>query len=118
MSLSWKNGSFVTHVLDRDHSGSGMAERDEPGSTEEHRLQRRLSAILAMDVASYSRLMAIDEEATFRRLAAMMAGIVEPSVAAFRGRVFKRMGDGTLAEFPSVVDTIRCAVDIQRRVSA
>jgi pentatricopeptide repeat protein len=75
---------------------------------------RRLAAILAADVAGYSRLMGADEEGTHERLRAHFAEVVNPKIAEHRGRVFKNTGDGFLAEFASVVDTVRCAVEIQR----
>ena len=95
-----------------------MAERGASGMAEEPRLERRLAAILAMDVASYTRLMAFDEERTYRRLTAVMTDIVEPSIAATQGRIVKRTGDGALAEFPSVVEAVRCAFEIQSRNGA
>jgi adenylate cyclase len=75
---------------------------------------RRLAAILAADVASYSRLMGADEEGTHERLKAHLRELVEPKIAEHRGRTVKNTGDGFLAEFPSVVDAVRCAVEIQR----
>jgi adenylate cyclase len=75
---------------------------------------RRLAAILAADVAGYSRLMGIDEEGTHERLKAHLREIVEPKIAEHRGRIVKNTGDGLLAEFLSVVDAVRCAVEVQR----
>jgi class 3 adenylate cyclase len=75
---------------------------------------RRLTAILAADVAGYSRLMGVAEERTHERLRAHLRELVEPKIAEHRGRVVKSTGDGFLAEYPSVVDAVRCAVDIQR----
>jgi TolB-like protein/class 3 adenylate cyclase/Tfp pilus assembly protein PilF len=75
---------------------------------------RRLAAILAADVAGYSRLMGADEEGTHERLKAHLAELVDPKIAAHRGRIVKNTGDGLLGEFASVVDAVRCAVDIQR----
>jgi class 3 adenylate cyclase len=75
---------------------------------------RRLTAILAADVAGYSRLMGIDEEGTHERLKAHLGELVNPKISEHRGRVVKNTGDGLLAEFPSVVDAVRCAVEIQR----
>jgi adenylate cyclase len=75
---------------------------------------RRLAAILAADVAGYSRLMGTDEEGTHERLKAHLRELVDPKIAEHRGRIVKNTGDGFLVEFPSVVDTIRCAVEIQR----
>jgi adenylate cyclase len=81
---------------------------------DETRLQRRLAAVLAMDIAGYSRLMAADEENTHRRALAVMSDIVAPNIAAAQGRLVKKTGDGALVEFPTVVDALRCAVEIQR----
>jgi len=75
---------------------------------------RRLAAILAADVAGYSRLMGEDEEGTHERLQAHLRELVEPKVAEHRGRIVKNTGDGFLAEFPSVVDAVRCAMEVQR----
>jgi adenylate cyclase len=70
---------------------------------------RRLAAILAADVAGYSRLMGEDEEGTLRRLKAVRAELIDPSIAAHNGRIVKTTGDGLLVEFASVVDAMRCA---------
>jgi adenylate cyclase len=78
---------------------------------------RRLTAILAADVAGYSRLMGADEEATHERLKAHLRELVDPKIAEHRGRVVKNTGDGFLAEFASVVDAVRCAVEVQRGVA-
>src|SRR6266704_925286 len=75
---------------------------------------RRLAAILAADVAGYSRLMGADEEGTLERLKALRRELLDPKIAEHKGRIVKTTGDGMLAEFPSVVDTVRCAVEIQR----
>jgi adenylate cyclase len=77
-------------------------------------MERKLAAILAADVAGYSRLMELDEAGTFERLKARRTELVEPMIAAHRGSIFKLMGDGLLAEFSSVVDAVECAVDLQR----
>jgi TolB-like protein/class 3 adenylate cyclase/Tfp pilus assembly protein PilF len=75
---------------------------------------RRLAAILAADVAGYSRLMGADEEGTHERLKAHLRELVDPKIAEHRGRIVKNTGDGMLAEFSSVVDAVRCAAEIQR----
>src|SRR6516164_3733111 len=75
---------------------------------------RRLAAILAADVAGYSRLMGADEEGTHERLKAHLRELVDPKIAEHHGRIVKNTGDGFLAEFPSVVDAVRCAVEVQR----
>src|SRR3984893_7549928 len=77
-------------------------------------VERRLAAILAADVAGYSRLMGADEEGTHERLKVHLRDLVEPTIAEHRGRIVKTTGDGFLADFSSVVDAVRGAVDIQR----
>ncbi|HEY7990940.1 MAG TPA: adenylate/guanylate cyclase domain-containing protein [Stellaceae bacterium] len=74
---------------------------------------RKLAAILAADVVGYSRLAGADEERTLARLRALRGDLIDPAVAAHRGRVVKRTGDGALVEFRSVVDAVRCALEIQ-----
>ena len=78
---------------------------------------RRLTAILAADVAGYSRLMGADEEGTHERLKGHLRELVDPKIAEHRGRTVKNIGDGFLAEFASVVDAVRCAVEIQREMA-
>src|SRR5947199_2725148 len=75
---------------------------------------RRLAAILAADVAVYSRLMGADEEGTLGRLKALRRELVDPKIAAHHGRIVKTTGDGLLVEFASVVDAVRCAVAVQQ----
>src|SRR5205807_3458485 len=75
---------------------------------------RRLAAILAADVVGYSRLMGADEEGTLERLKAHRRELVDPKIKEHRGRIVKTTGDGMLVEFPSVVNAVRCAVEIQR----
>src|ERR1700740_1758425 len=74
---------------------------------------RRLAAILAADVAGYSRLMGADEEGTHERLKAHLRELVDPKIEEHHGRTVKNTGDGMLAEFPSVVDAVRCAMQLQ-----
>jgi adenylate cyclase len=81
-------------------------------------VERKLAAILAADVAGYSRLMGADEEGTLARLKAHRGELIDPKVAEHRGRVVKSTGDGILAEFPSVVDAVRCAVEMQAGMDA
>ena len=76
--------------------------------------ERRLTAILAADVAGYSRLMGADEEGTLAALKANRRALVDPKITEHRGRIVKTTGDGMLVEFASVVDAVRCAVHIQR----
>ena len=78
------------------------------------RVERRLTAILAADVAGYSRLTGLDEEGTHIQLQDHLRSLVDPRIAEHRGRVVKNTGDGLLAEFSSVVDAVRCALDVQR----
>jgi adenylate cyclase len=78
---------------------------------------RRLAAILAADVAGYSRLMGADEEGTLARLKALRAELIDPAIAAHNGRIVKTTGDGMLVEFASVVDAVRCAAGWQRGMS-
>src|SRR5262249_46557659 len=78
------------------------------------RVERRLAAIFAGDIAGYSRLMSADEEGTVRQLKGHRKELVDPKITEHRGRIVKTTGDGMLVEFVSVVDAVRCAVDIQR----
>jgi adenylate cyclase len=78
---------------------------------------RRLAAILAADVAGYSRLMGVDEEGTLARLKALRADLIDPAIAGHHGRIVKTTGDGMLVEFASVVDAMRCATVWQRSMS-
>jgi len=77
------------------------------------RVERRLAAILAADVAGYSRLIEANEESTLSRLKALRAEVIDPKIAAHTGRLVKTTGDGLLVEFASVVDALRCAAEIQ-----
>src|SRR5215831_13172168 len=78
---------------------------------------RRLAAILAADVAGYSRLMGADEEGTHERLRTIFREVVDPKSKEHRGRIVKNTGDGMLVEFASVVDAVRCGVAIQRELA-
>ena len=80
----------------------------------EERVQRRLAAILVADVAGYSRLMGADEEGTLARLKAHRREVIDSKIEEHRGRIVKTTGDGLLAEFASVVDALRCAIEVQR----
>jgi adenylate cyclase len=84
----------------------------------EDRVERRLAAILAADVAGYSRLMEADEEGTLAALRAIRRELGEPKITEYRGRIVKTTGDGLLVEFASVVDAVRCAVEVQREMLA
>ena len=94
-----------------------MPHRGEVGVTEK-RVERRLAAILAADVVGYSRLTGTDEEGTVSRLRALRQELIDPLVAAHGGRIVKNTGDGRLIEFASVVDAVRCALEVQRGMTA
>ena len=83
----------------------------------EARAERRLAAILAADVAGYSRLMGLDEEGTLAALKAYRRELIDPKIAEHRGRIVKTTGDGALVEFASAVDAVRCAMEIQRAMT-
>jgi adenylate cyclase len=74
---------------------------------------RKIAAILVADVVGYSRLANADEERTLARLRALTGDLIEPAIAAHRGRIVKRTGDGFIAEFRSVVDAARCGIEVQ-----
>jgi adenylate cyclase len=75
--------------------------------------QRKLAAILAADVVGFSRLTGADEDRTLARLRALRSDLIDPTIAVHRGRVVKRTGDGAIVEFRSVVDAVRCAIEVQ-----
>ncbi|MGC2082104.1 MAG: adenylate/guanylate cyclase domain-containing protein [Bradyrhizobium sp.] len=81
------------------------------------RVDRRLAAILAADVAGYSRLMGSDEEGTLARLKSCRSALIDPKIAEHRGRIVKTTGDGMLVEFGSAVDAVRCAIEVQRAMA-
>ncbi len=83
----------------------------------QQRVQRRLAAILAADVVGYSRLMGEDEEGTLARLKALRREVFDPETKRHGGRVFKTTGDGALVEFPSAVNAVRCAIDLQQKMA-
>jgi class 3 adenylate cyclase/pimeloyl-ACP methyl ester carboxylesterase len=83
----------------------------------EARVERRLAAVLAADVAGYSRLMGVNEEGTHAALKAHRRELIGPKIAEHRGRIVKTTGDGVLGEFASAVDAVRCAVEIQRAMA-
>jgi adenylate cyclase len=88
------------------------------GTMAEERVERRLTAILAADVAGYSRLMGADEEGTLAALKMLRREVADPKIKEHRGRIVNTTGDGMLSEFASVVDAVRCAVDVQREMAA
>src|ERR1700736_5198350 len=81
------------------------------------RVERRLAAILAADVAGYSRLIESDEEGTLRRLKSLRAEVIDPKIAEHRGRIVKTTGDGGLVAFASVVGALRCAAELQTAIA-
>src|ERR1700730_16612876 len=87
-------------------------------SVQRERVQRRRAAILAADVAGYSRLMGADEEGTLAALKALRRDLSDPKIKEDHRRIVKTTGDGLLVEFGSVVDAVRCAVDVQREMAA
>ena len=84
----------------------------------DRRVERRLAAVLAADVAGYSRLMGADEEGTLTKLKALRKALFDPKIVEHRGRIVKTTGDGILVEFASAVDAARCAVEVQRDMAA
>ena len=74
---------------------------------------RKLAAILAADVVGFSRLAGADEDRTLARLRALRSDLIDPTISVHNGRVVKRTGDGALVEFRSVVDAVRCAIEVQ-----
>jgi TolB-like protein/class 3 adenylate cyclase len=84
--------------------------------TSEH-VERRLAAVLAADVAGYSRLMGADEEGTLARLKSLRKTLVDPAIASYRGRIVKTTGDGLLVEFASAVDAVRSSAEVQRKMA-
>jgi class 3 adenylate cyclase/TolB-like protein len=97
---------FLPHLGRRDTVITGKA------------VERRLAAILAADVVGYSRLMGIDEVGTLRQLTAHRRECIDPAIAARRGRIVKTTGDGVLAEFPSAVEAVACAITIQQGLAS
>src|SRR6266851_482611 len=83
----------------------------------EERVQRRLAANLATDIAGYSRLMGADEEGTLAQLKALRKSLIDPKIGQYHGRIVKTTGDGALVEFASALDAVRCGVEIQRSMA-
>jgi class 3 adenylate cyclase len=110
MTMLWAAQKRIRVLYLRTHS-----RRD--NRTLDH-VERRLAAILASDVVGYSRLMNADEEGTHARLLAWRRDVMEPKVREHRGRIIKTNGDGTLVEFGSAVSAVRCALDVQKIMSA
>ena len=78
---------------------------------------RKLAAILAADVVGFSRLTSADEDRTLARLRALRSDLIDPTIAVHKGRVVKRTGDGAIVEFRSVVDAVRCAIEVQNAMA-
>src|ERR1700726_2306742 len=74
---------------------------------------RKLAAILVTDIVGYSRLAGVDEDRILARLRTLRSDLIDPTISVHRGRVVKRTGDGTIVEFRSVVDAVRCAIEMQ-----
>src|SRR5205823_5823852 len=100
--------------IDRESAALPWAIRE--ADLRRERVERRL-AILAADVAGYSRLMGLDEAGTLARLKALRRELLDPRIAEHKGRVVKTTGDGLLVEFPSVVDAVACAVAMQQAMA-
>src|SRR4030088_2315042 len=98
-------------MLDRDVGLTSHQPEDAADVT------RRLAAILAADVAGYSRLMGVDEEGTLAQLKAVRKNLIDPTIAVHHGRIVKTTGDGILVEFASAVDAARSAVEVQRSMA-
>ena len=79
---------------------------------------RKLAAILVSDVVGYSRLAGSDEDRTLARLRALRSDLMDPTIAVHNGRIVKRTGDGSIVEFRSVVDAVRCAIEVQNGMSS
>jgi class 3 adenylate cyclase len=93
--------------------GVGSSATEEAPWSPQGRVERRIAAILATDVAGWSRLIGADEEGTLGRLKALRAEVIDPKIAGHHGRIVKTTGDGLLVEFASVVDALRCAAEVQ-----
>jgi adenylate cyclase len=107
------SGTPAAHALVRQITFSTVKGAILPGE----RVERRLAAVLAADIAGYSRLMGRDEERTLAQLKAFRKTVVDPGIATHRGRIVKTTGDGMLVEFASAVDAARCAVQVQQEMA-
>src|SRR5947199_3467716 len=103
--------------LYRGRTLRGNSGGDQESILSGERVERRLAAILAADVAGYSRLMGQDEAGTLARLRAHRRELIDPKIGEHKGRIVKTTGDGLLIEFPSVVEAVACAVAVQRGMS-
>src|SRR5215467_6615832 len=95
-------------------SGRRRGTAGDGGEVTDSRVEHRFAVVLCADVLGYSRLMGIDEEGTLATVRRIRGALVDPQIAAHRGRIVRTMGDGLLVEFNSVVDAVRCAIAIQR----
>src|ERR1700736_1322596 len=91
--------------------------RGDSGEVSSSRVEHKFAVVMCADVVGYSRLMGIDEEGTLAALNAVRRDLLDPTIAAHKGRIVRAMGDGLLVEFNSVVDAVRCAVKIQNEMS-
>ena len=114
------NTPFDANALAKAKGGTPFKRPENGQFRPDHgeRVERRLAAVLAADVAGYSRLMGADEEGTLARLKAVRKALVDPTIAAHRGRIVKTTGDGMLVEFASAVDAVRCAIEVQRGMAS
>jgi adenylate cyclase len=101
-----------------DRIGSLQRFRRQDAAADEKPVERRLAAIVAADVVGYSRLMGADEIGTLRALRAHRRELIDPTIAAHRGRIVKTTGDGVLVEFPSAVEAVACAIAVQRGLAS
>src|SRR6266404_172380 len=92
----------------------GIPREGKPGSMASDQVKRKLAALLAADIAGYSRLMGADEAGTLARLKEYRRELIDPKNKQYRGRVVKTTGDGILIEFPSIVDAISCSIEVQQ----
>src|SRR6266478_7148582 len=91
-------------------------EKGDSGEVSSSKVEHKFAVVMCADVVGYSRLMGIDEEGTLAALNAVRRDLVDPTIAAHKGRIVRAMGDGLLVEFNSVVDAVRCAVKVQNEM--
>jgi class 3 adenylate cyclase len=110
-----REGGALLKLPDRIGSLARLWRRET--MTEGKPVERRLAAIVAADVVGYSRLMGADEVGTLRALRAHRRELIDPAIAAHRGRIVKTTGDGLLVEFPSAVEAVACGISVQRGIA-
>ena len=110
MPRRWAQAPFIVGSADSPYDASRYGAHEGALTRD----QRRLAAIVSADVVGYSLLMGRDDSATLAGLKAHRRDLIDPKIAEYGGRIVKTTGDGLLLEFPSVVDAVRCAVDVQR----